>query len=99
MDGGGWRATVHGVTKSQTQLRNFHFLSRFEYPDPCLCAPCAKNQYPPHPHLYILSLHLASRSAPLPRPQTLGPAPTSIPSTSMLKPQLSQKSLALTSMR
>ena len=24
MDGGAWRATVHGVTKSQTQLSNSH---------------------------------------------------------------------------
>ena len=23
MDGGGWQATVHGVTKSQTQMSNF----------------------------------------------------------------------------
>ena len=27
MDGGAWRATVHGVTKSRTQLSDFHFLS------------------------------------------------------------------------
>ena len=25
MDRGAWQATVHGVTKSQTQLSNFHF--------------------------------------------------------------------------
>ena len=25
MDGGAWWATVHGVTKSQTRLRNFSF--------------------------------------------------------------------------
>ena len=25
MDRGAWRATVHGVTKSQTQLSDFHF--------------------------------------------------------------------------
>ena len=24
MDGGAWRATVHGVAKSWTQLNNFH---------------------------------------------------------------------------
>ena len=27
MDRGAWWATVHGVTKSQTRLRDFHFLS------------------------------------------------------------------------
>ena len=27
MDGGAWQATVHEVTKSQTQLSNFTFLS------------------------------------------------------------------------
>ena len=27
MDRGAWQATVHGVTKSQTQLRDFHFTS------------------------------------------------------------------------
>ena len=26
MDRGTWQATVHGVTKSQTHLSNFHFL-------------------------------------------------------------------------
>ena len=26
MDRGAWRAIVHGVTKSQTQLSDFHFL-------------------------------------------------------------------------
>ena len=26
MDRGGWQATVHGVTKSQTQLSDFHYL-------------------------------------------------------------------------
>ena len=26
MDGGAWQATVHGVTKSQTQLSNFQSL-------------------------------------------------------------------------
>ena len=25
LDRGAWQATVHGVTKSQTQLNNFHF--------------------------------------------------------------------------
>ena len=25
MDRGSWQATVHGVTKSQTQLSNYHF--------------------------------------------------------------------------
>ena len=25
MDRGGWQATVHGVTKSRTQLSDFHF--------------------------------------------------------------------------
>ena len=25
MDRGAWRATIHGVTKSQTQLSDFHF--------------------------------------------------------------------------
>ena len=25
MDGGAWQATVHGITKSQTQLSDFHF--------------------------------------------------------------------------
>ena len=29
MDGGAWWATVHGVTKSQTQLSNFTFTLRF----------------------------------------------------------------------
>ena len=27
MDRGAWRATVHGVAKSQTQLSKFHFTS------------------------------------------------------------------------
>ena len=27
MDRGAWRATVHGVARSQTQLSNFHFTS------------------------------------------------------------------------
>ena len=27
MDRGAWRATVHGVTKSWTQLSDFHFTS------------------------------------------------------------------------
>ena len=27
MDRGAWRATVHGVTKSRTQLSNFYFIS------------------------------------------------------------------------
>ena len=27
MDRGGWWATVHGVTKSQTRLSDFHFTS------------------------------------------------------------------------
>ena len=26
MDRGGWRATVRGVAKNQTRLRDFHFL-------------------------------------------------------------------------
>ena len=26
MDGGAWQARVHGVTKSQTGLSDFHFL-------------------------------------------------------------------------
>ena len=25
MDRGAWRATVHGITKSQTRLKDFHF--------------------------------------------------------------------------
>ena len=29
MDGGAWQATVHGVTKSQTQLSDFHV--HFQY--------------------------------------------------------------------
>ena len=29
MDGGAWEATVHGVTKSQTQLSNFTFTFHF----------------------------------------------------------------------
>ena len=29
MDGGAWRAVVHGVTKSQTQLSNFTFTFHF----------------------------------------------------------------------
>ena len=29
MDRGAWQATVHGVTKSGTQLRNFHFHTVF----------------------------------------------------------------------
>ena len=29
MDGGAWWAVVHGVTKSQTRLRDFTFTSRF----------------------------------------------------------------------
>ena len=28
MDRGAWRATAHGVTKNQTQLRDFHSLMR-----------------------------------------------------------------------
>ena len=31
MDGGAWKATVHGVTKSQTQLSYFHFTSENVY--------------------------------------------------------------------
>ena len=30
MDRGAWGATVHGVTKSQTQLRDFHFTNFFK---------------------------------------------------------------------
>ena len=26
IDRGAWRATIHGVTKSQTQLSDFHFI-------------------------------------------------------------------------
>ena len=29
MDGGAWRAAVHGVTKSQTQLSDFPFTFQF----------------------------------------------------------------------
>ena len=29
MDGGAWKAAVHGVTKSQTQLSDFTFPSHF----------------------------------------------------------------------
>ena len=29
MDGGAWRATVHGVTKSRTRLRDFTFTFHF----------------------------------------------------------------------
>ena len=29
MDGGAWRAAVHGVAKSETQLRNFTFTFHF----------------------------------------------------------------------
>ena len=29
MDGGAWKATVHGVTKSQTRLSNFTFTFHF----------------------------------------------------------------------
>ena len=29
MDRGGWQATVHGATKSQTQLSDFHFRTLF----------------------------------------------------------------------
>ena len=29
MDGGAWQATVHGVAKSQTQLKQFHFFFFF----------------------------------------------------------------------
>ena len=29
MDRGAWWRTVHGVSKSRTQLRNFHFLEGF----------------------------------------------------------------------
>ena len=29
MDRGAWQATVHGVAKSQTRLRDFHYLSSF----------------------------------------------------------------------
>ena len=28
MDGGAWWTAIHGVTKSQTQLRDFHFLHK-----------------------------------------------------------------------
>ena len=31
MDRGAWQATVHGVTKSQTQLSDFHFLIVLKY--------------------------------------------------------------------
>ena len=30
MDGGAWWATVHGVTKSQTQLNNFTFIPKIQ---------------------------------------------------------------------
>ena len=33
MDGGAWSATVHGVTKSQTQLRDFTFTFHFHASD------------------------------------------------------------------
>ena len=29
MDKGAWQATVHGVTKSRTRLRDFHFTSPY----------------------------------------------------------------------
>ena len=45
MDGGAWWATVHGVTKSRTQLSDFAFtfhifltLSRDIYQDICVCS-------------------------------------------------------------
>ena len=34
MDRGAWRATVHGVTKSQTQLSNYHTHTREESDTP-----------------------------------------------------------------
>jgi len=39
MDRGAWQATVHGVTKSRTQLSNFHFQSHLQ------TSPCSL-QYP-----------------------------------------------------
>ena len=38
MDGGAWWATVHGVTKSRTQLGNQHF--HFLMPPICCCYCC-----------------------------------------------------------
>ena len=32
LDRGAWRATVHGVAKSQTQLSNFHFFHLAVFP-------------------------------------------------------------------
>ena len=29
MDGGAWKAAVHGVSKSQTRLSDFHFIFHF----------------------------------------------------------------------
>ena len=36
MDGGGWWATVHGVTKSRTRLSDFTFTFSGPYPPPVL---------------------------------------------------------------
>ena len=55
MDRGAWQATVHGVTKSQTQLSDFHFTSfhRTEYlgvlPVPTLSTPPSPYGLSPQP--------------------------------------------------
>ena len=33
MDRGAWQATVHGVTKSRTQLSDYHFFLNEQEPD------------------------------------------------------------------
>ena len=38
MDRGAWRATVHGVAKSRTQLSTHTDVTEFEYSDPSLLA-------------------------------------------------------------
>ena len=39
MDRGAWRATLHGVTKSRTQLSNFHFQQTLPLQYSCLENP------------------------------------------------------------
>ena len=49
MDGGALQATVHGVTKSQTQLRDFTFCFFFFYPSlDCKLHVGKKELYPKH---------------------------------------------------
>ena len=49
MGGGGWQATVHGVTKSQIQLSDSHTHTYYTY----TCVSCSS----PFHACYLLDLH------------------------------------------